>query len=172
LSRPTNDLDTPIELAEHTLSPFYDRSLDYNGVRFNSIAQLMLYRDAICRGDKTAANRIRGWRKRFTDFPPSDLSPTDISRQRHIWGEIYDHLCVYNAVIRAALLRSGPHPFTLSTCRSPWGAVSHLGADKAASELVNAVLVECRVWLASGKMSAPDWLEWHGVIRARRHQAL
>ena len=34
LSRPTNDLDTPIELAEHTLSPFYDRSLDYNGVRF------------------------------------------------------------------------------------------------------------------------------------------
>ena len=50
------------------------------------------------------------WQKRLTDFPPSDLSPTDLSRQQNILGEIYDHLCVYNAVIRATLLRKRPPP--------------------------------------------------------------
>ena len=53
------DLDRPIDLTGHVLSPFYIRHLDYQDSRFHSIAHLMCYRYAIANDQKTFATGIR-----------------------------------------------------------------------------------------------------------------
>ena len=54
----TKDLDRPIDITGHVLSPFYHRNLDYQDCRFHSIAHLMCYRYAIINGQKTFATGI------------------------------------------------------------------------------------------------------------------
>ena len=54
----TKDLDRPIDITGHVLSPFYHRNLDYQDCRFHSIAHLMCYRYAIVNGQKTFATGI------------------------------------------------------------------------------------------------------------------
>ena len=44
------DLDLPIDISGHILSPFYYRELDYQDSSFHSIAYLMCYRYAIING--------------------------------------------------------------------------------------------------------------------------
>ena len=46
------ELDSPIDLTGHILSPFYIRNLDYQDSRFHSIAHLMCYRYAVATGQK------------------------------------------------------------------------------------------------------------------------
>ena len=46
------DLDRPMDITGHVLSPFYHCNLDYQDCRFHSIAQLMCYRYAIVNGQK------------------------------------------------------------------------------------------------------------------------
>ena len=47
------DLDRPIDITGHVLSPFHQRNLDYQDCRFHSIAHLMCYRYAIVNGQRT-----------------------------------------------------------------------------------------------------------------------
>ena len=63
------ELDSPIDLTGHILSPFYIRNLNYQDNRFYSIAHLMCYRYAVAAGQKTFATGIRKWSKHLTDFP-------------------------------------------------------------------------------------------------------
>ena len=60
-STAVNELDSPIDLTRHVLSPFYIRNIDYQDSRFNSIAHLMCYRYAVTAGQKTFATGIRKW---------------------------------------------------------------------------------------------------------------
>ena len=63
------NLDNPIDLTGHILSPFFVREFVYQGCRFHSVAHLMCYRYAVLQGLKTFANGIRKWVKHLTDFP-------------------------------------------------------------------------------------------------------
>ena len=46
------DLDRPIDITGHVISPFYYRQLDYQDSRFHSIAHLMCYRYAMINSQK------------------------------------------------------------------------------------------------------------------------
>ena len=49
-STTVNELDSPIDLTGHILSPFNIRNIDYQDSRFHSIAHLMCYRYAVAAG--------------------------------------------------------------------------------------------------------------------------
>ena len=73
-----NDLDMPIDLTGHILSPFYQRELMYQGCTFQSIAHLLCYRYAIINNQKTFATGIRKWSRVLVDFPiPKFKSTTE-----------------------------------------------------------------------------------------------
>ena len=61
------DLDRPIDLSGHVLSPFFIRNMDYMDSKFHSIAHLMCYRYAIAINQKTFATGIRKWSKHLVD---------------------------------------------------------------------------------------------------------
>ena len=61
------NLDQPIDLTGHELSPFHHRDIIY--IKFHSIAHLMWYRYAIANGQRTFATGIRKWSRRLDDFP-------------------------------------------------------------------------------------------------------
>ena len=95
-SRPmaVSELDRPIDLTGHVLSPFYIRNIDYQDSRFNSIAHLMCYRYAVAAGQKTFATGITKWSKHLTDFPTPKCETIDwIQQWQMILMDIYSHLC-------------------------------------------------------------------------------
>ena len=55
------DLDRPVDLSGHVLSPFFVRNMDYMDCRFHSIAHLMCYRYAVANNQRTSATGIRKW---------------------------------------------------------------------------------------------------------------
>ena len=117
------DLDRPVDLTGHILSPFYQRELIYQDCKFQSIAHLLCYRYAIIKDQKTFATGIRKWSRILVDFPsPKFTSTTEIQQWLEILAEIYTYLCTTDERIRSALMNTGPQPFTLE-CRSPWGHV-------------------------------------------------
>ena len=72
------DLDRPVDLTGHILSPFYQRELIYQDCKFQSIAHLLCYCYAIVNDQKTFATGIRKWSRIFVDFPsPKFTSTTD-----------------------------------------------------------------------------------------------
>ena len=75
------DLDRPIDITRHVLSPFYHRNLDYHDCRFHSIAHLMCYRYAIINGQKTFATGMRKWSRHLTDFPTPKFTTLDCVQQ-------------------------------------------------------------------------------------------
>ena len=119
------DLDIPIDLTGHILSPFYQRELMYQDCTFQSIAHLLCYRYAIINNQKTFATGIRKWSRILVDFPiPKFKSTTETQQWVEILTDIYTYLCDTDETIRSALVETGPRPFTLdcrSPCRSPWG---------------------------------------------------
>ena len=116
-----NDLDKPIDLDGHILSPFYPREIIYQNCTFLSIAHLMCYRYAVVNNQKTFATGIRKWSRPLRDFPtPTFSTNTEIEQWKVILMEIYTFLCISDSEIRSSLVRSGPRPFTV-TARLPWG---------------------------------------------------
>ena len=116
-----SDLDIPIDLTGHILSPFYQRKLMYQDCTFQSIAHLLCYRYAIINNQKTFATGIRKWSRVLVDFPvPKFKSTTETQQWLEILTDIYTYLCDTDEEIRSALVKTGPRPFTLF-CRSPWG---------------------------------------------------
>ena len=116
-----SDLDIPIDLTGHILSPFYQRELMYQDCAFQSIAHLLCYRYAIINNQKTFATGIRKWSRILVDFPiPKFKSTTETQQWLEILTDIYTYLCDTDEGIRSALVETGPRPFTLD-CRSPWG---------------------------------------------------
>ena len=118
-----NDLDSPVDLTGHILSPFYQHELMYQDCRFQLIAHLLCYRYAIVNDQKTFTTGIRKWSRRLVDFPsPKFKSNTETQQWLEILAKIYTYLCTTDEEIRSALIATGPRPFTLE-CRSPWGRV-------------------------------------------------
>ena len=156
------DLDRPIDLTGHILSPFYQRELIYQDCKFQSIAHLLCYRYAIVNDQKTFATGIRKWSRRLVDFPsPKFTSTTETQQWLEILAEIYTYLCTTDERIRSALINTGPHPFTLE-CRSPWGHVLNDPDISPRKCLVSDVLIGVRVAVASDTLTACRWLKTKG----------
>ena len=75
------DLDRPIDLTGHILSPFYQRELIYQDCKFQSIAHLVCYRYAIANDQRTFATGIRKWSRQLVDFPTPKLMTTNETQQ-------------------------------------------------------------------------------------------
>ena len=117
------ELDSPIDLTGHILSPFYIRDLNYLDSRFHLIAHLMCYRHAVAAGQKTFTTGIRKRSKHLIDFPTPQFKTIDWQRQwKSVLMDIYIHLCLTDVSFKTALIQSGPRPFTLHCC-TPWGNI-------------------------------------------------
>ena len=144
-----NDLDRPVDLTGHILSPFYQRELMYQDCKFQSIAHLLCYRYAIINNQKTFATGIRKWSRILVDFPiPKFKSNTETQQWLEILADIYTYLCNTDERIRSALVETGPRPFTLE-CRSPWGRNIQHPDTAPHSCLISDILVGVRVAIAS-----------------------
>ena len=102
-----SDLDRPIDLNGHILSPFYQREMVYQNCTFQSIAHLLCYRYAIINNQKTFATGIRKWSRPLVDFPsPKFETDTEIEQWRVILTEIYTYLCITDDGIGATAFHS------------------------------------------------------------------
>ena len=105
------DLDRPIDLTGHLLSPFYQRELIYQDCKFQSITHLLCYRYAIANNQKTFATGIRKWSRRLVDFPTQKFTTTTETQQwLEILADIYTYLCTIDETIRSALINTGASP--------------------------------------------------------------
>ena len=155
----TAELDRPFDITGHVLSPLYYCQLDYQDSRFHSIAHLMCYRYAIVNDQRTFATGIRKWSKHLTDFPTPKLALLDCVQQWiTILGEIYSHLCLTDTAVKAALVDTGPRPFTLE-CLSPWGCVLNDPDVSSRTDIISDVLVSVRVAAVADKFTRCHWLE-------------
>ena len=159
-----NDLDRPVDLTGHMLSPFYQRELMYQDCKFQSIAHLLCYRYAIINNQKTFATGIRKWSRILVDFPiPKFKSDTETQPWLEILADIYTYLCNTDERIRSALVETGPRPFTLE-CRSPWGRDIQHPDTAPHSCLISDILVGVRVAIASDTLTTRcRWLGTKGV---------
>ena len=170
------DLDRPIDITGHVVSPFHQRNLDYQDCRFHSIAHLMCYRYAIVNGQKTFATGIRKWSRHLTDFPMPKFTTHDCIQQWHsILVDIYNHLCLTDTAIKSLLIDTGPQPFTLK-CLSPWGYVPADPHNCPRTDLVSDVVINVRVFAGGDRLTPCRWLEIPresrpGTLRARRSLA-
>ena len=149
------DLDRPIDLSGHVLSPFFIRNMDYMDSRFHSIAHLMCYRYAdryaVANNQRTFATGIRKWAKHLVDFPtPKFVTGDKIQQWREILIDIYSHLCMTDESFKAALIDTGPRPFSLQ-CAQPWGYVpiapdtSALHHTAPRADVISDILIQVRV---------------------------
>ena len=166
------NLDKPIDLTGHELSPFHHRDIIYQDCKFHSIAHLMCYRYAIANGQRTFATGIRKWSRRLDDFPAPWIAPysgfktLDCTQQwLSILTDIYTYLCVTDMAFKYTLVNTGPHPFTLQ-CLSPWGSVPSDPDTCPHADLVSDVLINVRVLASTDRLTASRWLPLH---RHSRH---
>ena len=153
------DLDRPIDITGHVLSPFHQRNLDYQDCRFNSIAHLMCYRNAIVNDQRTFATGIRKWSRHITDFPMPKFTTRDCVQQWHsILVDIYSNLCFTDTAFKSVLIDTGPQPFILK-CLSSWG---HVPADPNIyphTDIISDVLVNVHVLAAADRLTPVSWLK-------------
>ena len=173
-SNSVGDLDRPIDLTGHVLSPFFVRNMDYMESRFNSIAHLMCYRYAIAAGQRTFATGIRKWSKHLVDFPtPKFVASNRIQQWREILMDIYSHLCMTDESFKAALIDTGPRPFRLQ-CAQPWEYVpndpdtSILHHTAARADVISDILIQVCVGAASNTLTASRWLGMPDSLRGTR----
>ena len=159
------ELDHPIDLTGHVLSPFYTRNIDYLNSRFHSIAHLMFYHYAVTAGQKTFATGIRKWSKHLTDFPTPKFVTIDwIQQWRMILMDICSHLCLTDESVRTALIATGPRPFKLHRAK-PWGYIpndpdtSTLHHTAARADLNSDILIDIRVRATSNTLTPGSWLK-------------
>ena len=157
------NLDQPIDLTGHVLSPFYHSNIMYQDCKFHSITHLMCYRYAIANGQKTFATGICKWSRQLSDFPtPKFTTPDCIQQWLSILTDIYTYLCVTDTAFKSALLDTGPHPFTLQ-CLSPWGSVRVLAcSDRLAANRWLSVHQHSRPHTRNARRSLAEPLLGHG----------
>ena len=145
-----NDLDSPIELNDHVLSPFAVRDFHYQDCHFHSVAHLMCYRYAVLNDFKLMATSVRKWSKHLTEFPIVRFVTQNWQILcRSILGDIYSHLCLNDVTVSEALVNTGPRPFVLRG-HSSQGALN---------DIVNDTLIDARVACVAGKLTCTRWLQ-------------
>ena len=143
------DLDDPIDLTDHVLSPFAVRDFHYQDCHFHSIAHLMCYRYAVLSDLKLFAISVRKWAKHLTEFPIVRFVTDNWQALcRSILKEIYSHLCLNDATVSEALIDTGPKPFVLRSQTQQGGL----------NDIVNDVLIDARVELVAGRLSYTEWM--------------
>ena len=91
------ELDNPIDLTGHLLSPFAVREFHYQGCRFHSIVHLMCYRYAMINDLKSFATSVRKWSRHLTDFPTDRFHTHDWQVQcRSVLKDIYVQPSLFN----------------------------------------------------------------------------
>ena len=164
------DLDRPIDITRHVISPFQQHNLDYQDCRFYCIAHLMCYRYAIVNGQKIFATGIQKWSRHLTDFPtPKLCTAVALYTGRHL------QLCLTDTAIKSVLIDTGPRPFTLK-CLSPWGYEPADPDNCPRTDLVSDVLINVCVLAGGDRLTPCRWLEMPhesrpGTRRARRSLA-
>ena len=163
-----HDLDKPIDLDGHILSPFYPREIIYQNCTFLSIAHLMCYRYAVINNQKTFATGIRKWSRPLRDFPtPKFSTNTEIEQWKTILAEIYEYLCISDSEFRSTLVHSGPRPFTVAV-KSPWGPET--GTATPQRGLLNDILIDLQVAASHDRLKANTWLGAGGIkVHDTRH---
>ena len=152
------NLDDPIDLTDHILSPFFVRDLYYHGCRFHSIAHLMCFPYAVLHGLRLFATSVRKWTRHLTDFPTSRFQTPDWQLEcRTVLTEIYSHLCLSDMAVETALIDTGPRPFCLK-CSAQWGALCNATDAVSRGNLINDVLIDTRAHLTPGKLRSAAWL--------------
>ena len=153
------DLDRPMDITGHVLSPFYHRNMDYQDCRFHSIAHLVCYSYAIINGQKN----IFHWDTKVVKTPK--FTTLDCVQQwQSLLYDIYSHLCLTDATFKSALIDTGPRPFTLR-CLSPWG---HILADPDISshaDVIIDILVNVRVLATTDRLTPCTWLKGPSEFR-------
>ena len=162
-----NDLDKPIDLDGHILSPFYPREIIYQNCTFLSIAHLMCYRYAVINNQKTFATGIRKWSRPLRDFPtPKFSTNTEIEQWKTILAEIYEYLCISDSEFRSTLVHS-QWPFTVAA-KSPWGPET--GTATPQRGFLNDILIDLRVAASHDRLKAGTWLGAGGIkVHDTRH---
>ena len=96
----------------------------------------------------------------------SNITVSDIGLELTVWVGASRNLqpLVFDIAVKTALLESGPRPFSLS-CLPPWGGLCDVSTTEIGANLVNDILIETRVQLVAGRLTAPRWLL---PVRARR----
>ena len=149
-------LDNPVDLDGHILSPFTIRDFTYQDCHFHSIAHLMGFRYAVLNDLKLFATSVRKWSRHLIDFPTDRFNTHDWQVQcQSILKEIYGHLCITDIAVKNALTDSGPRPFVLQ-CSTPWEAFAD--TVNVHGTIVNNALIETRVDLAAGRLTVAEWL--------------
>ena len=117
------NLDNPIDLTEHLLSPFAVRDFHYQGCHFHSVVHLMCFRYAVLNDLKLLATSVRKWSRHLTDFPTDRFITHDwqvqccsVLKDIHV----YSHLCLNDVTVSRALVDTGPRPFVLK-CHTQQG---------------------------------------------------
>ena len=141
------DLDDPIDLTEHLLSPFTVRDFHYQGCHFHSVAHLMCFRYAVLNDLKLLAISVRKWSRHLTEFPIVRFVTHNWQAQcRSVLKDIYSHLCLNDVAVRGALVDSGPKPFVLH-CQTQQGGLC---------DMMNDVLIKTHVDLVAGRLSSVE----------------
>ena len=144
------NLDNPIDLMEHLLSPFAVKDFHYQGCHFHSIVHLMCFRYAVINDFKFLATSVRKWSRYLTDFPMDWFNTHDWQVQcRSVLKDIYSHLCLTDVAVSRALVDTGPRPFVLK-CHMQQGGLC---------DILNNILIEARVDLAAGRLASVEWLQ-------------
>ena len=143
------DLDDPIDLTDHLLSPFAVRDFHYQDCHFHSIVHLMCYRYAVLSDLKLLAISVRKWSRHLTEFPIVRFVTNNWQALcRSILKDICSHLCLNDVTVSRALVDSGPKPFVLCGQAQQGGLC----------DMVNDVLIEARVELVAGRLSCTEWM--------------
>ena len=152
------ELDSPIDLTGHILSPLYTMDFNYQGSRFHSIAHLMCHRHTVVAGQKTFATTIRKWSKHLVDIPTPKFKTLDWQRQwRSLLIDIYSHLCLTDMAFKTALIDTGPRPFTLH-CSRLWGDIHSDSDTDSRANAMSDILVDTRVRAMAGNLTPCRWL--------------
>ena len=126
------NLDDPIDLTDHILSPFFVRDLYYQGCRFHSIAHLMCFRYAVLHGLRLFAISIRKWTRHLT------ASVT--------WP------------LKQHLLTQAHGPFVYNAQRRGGGGLCDTASAVSRGNLINDILIDTCVQLSTGKLRSAAWL--------------
>ena len=150
-------LDNPIDLDGHILSPFAVRDFTYQDCHFHSVAHLMCFRYAVLNDLKLFATSVRQWSRHLSDFPMDRFKTHDWQVQcQSVLKEIYGHLCIIDVAVKNALTDSGPRPFVLQCYTQQGGFCDPVNVHRT---IVNNALIETRVDLVAGRLTTAEVLQ-------------
>ena len=105
------------------------------------------------------------------------MTSNKIQQWREILSDIYSHLCMTDESFKAALIDTGPRPFSLM-CAQPWGYAT-IAPDTSAlhhtaphADVISDLLIQVRVDGVSITLTVNRWLGMPDSRRGMRRAAI